>query len=97
MYCVMEKLFNRKALMKENSEDNSKDRSFQPKLDWKGQTNKEIIKDLTDKLLFTVDDVNQKDFETILKYDFDADAKNANQAVLRLFNAIVKTPEFQLI
>ena len=60
-------------------------------------TNKEIIKQLTNRLLFSVDETTQKDFETILKYDFDSDSQNANQAVLRLFNAILKTPEFQLI
>jgi hypothetical protein len=39
----------------------------------------------------------QKDFETVLKYDFDANAPNSDQAVLRLFNTIIKEPEFQLI
>ena len=29
--------------------------------------------------------------------DFDENAKNANQAVLRLFNNMIKLPEFQLI
>lgn len=67
------------------------------KLDWKGKSNSEIIKNLTDRLLFDVDDNTQKDFETILKYDFNPEEANANQAVIRLFNAITKTPEFQLI
>jgi hypothetical protein len=38
-----------------------------------------------------------KDFENLLKYDFDANSPNSDQAVLRLFNAIIKEPEFQLI
>lgn len=66
-------------------------------LNWNKGTNKDIIKQLTDRLLFTVDESNQKDFETVLKYDFDPESPNAQQAVMRLFNAIAKTPEFQLI
>ena len=66
-------------------------------LSWKTGTNKQIIRELSDRLLFQVDNESQKDFETILKYDFDSQAQNANQAVLRLFNAMVKEPEFQLI
>ncbi|MEZ7503802.1 DUF1800 domain-containing protein [Flavobacterium sp. Arc2] len=66
-------------------------------LNWQKGTNKIIIKELTDRLLFGVSPESQKDFETVLKYDFDPNAPNANQAVLRLFNAIIKEPEFQLI
>jgi hypothetical protein len=44
-----------------------------------------------------VEDNTQKDFESILKYDFDENAKNADQAVLRLFITMIKLPEFQLI
>ena len=66
-------------------------------LNWQKGTNKVIIKDLTDRLLFGVSPEAQKDFETVLKYDFDPNAPNADQAVLRLFNTIIKEPEFQLI
>ncbi|SFZ93563.1 Protein of unknown function [Flaviramulus basaltis] len=59
--------------------------------------NKEIIKSLTDNLVFEVNDDMQADLETILKYDFDASSPNANTVVLRLFNYIIKTPEFQVI
>lgn len=83
--------------IRRNQELSDEIESFTPNLTWKGTTNKEIIKNLTDRLLFTVDESNQKDFETILKYDFDPESQGANQAVLRLFNAIVKTPEYQLI
>ncbi len=68
------------------------------RLDWnKKGNNKAIIAELADRLLFQVDDTTQKDFEAILKYDFDPNAKSANQAVLRLFNAMTKMPEYQLI
>lgn len=60
-------------------------------------TNKTIIKELTDRLLFSVDESAQKDMETILKYDFNPKSKNANAAVLRVFNYITKLPEFQII
>lgn len=63
----------------------------------KNGTNKKIISDLENKLLFQVDDSMQKDMETILKYDFDAKGENAKNAVIRLFNYITKTPEYQLI
>lgn len=59
--------------------------------------NKKIISDLCNRLLFQVDENKQKDMENLLKYDFDAKDKNANYAVLRLFNYITKTPEYQLI
>ncbi len=71
---------------------------IKPNLNWvrKG-TNKTIIAELKDRLLFTIDEASQKDFENILKYDFDPEAENADQGVLRLFNAMVKLPEYQLI
>ena len=59
--------------------------------------NKKIIAQLSERLLFRVDDTMQKDMEELLKYDFDAKSENANQTVLRLFNFITKTPEYQLI
>lgn len=60
-------------------------------------TNKKIIADLSNRLLFQVDENVQKDMENLLKYDFDAKSENANNAVLRLFNYITKLPEYQLI
>lgn len=87
----------RRNVLKEDMNNDEVTNNFQPQLNWKGDTNKVIIKDLTERLLFSVDENNQKDFEAILKYDFNPDSQNANHAVLRLFNAIVKTPEFQLI
>ena len=63
----------------------------------KNGTNKKIINELSNRLLFKVDESMQKDMENLLKYDFDATSKNANHAVLRVFNYITKTPEYQLI
>ncbi len=102
LYCSGRENVNQKAvanmMMDENQNGNrAAARKTTLNLNWHKGTNKEIIRELSDRLLFQVDTDAQKDFETILKYDFDAQAQNANQAVLRLFNAIVKEPEFQLI
>ncbi len=59
--------------------------------------NKNIINDLSNRLLFKTEQNLQKDMEEILKYDFNPTSENAQNAVMRLFNYIVKTPEFQLI
>ena len=59
--------------------------------------NKTIITELSNRLLFKVNDSMQKDMENLLKYDFDPKNPNANYAVVRLFNYITKLPEYQLI
>ncbi len=59
--------------------------------------NKTIITELSDRLLFKVNDAMQKDMENLLKYDFDPKEPHANFAVARLFNYITKLPEYQLI
>nr|WP_315200476.1 DUF1800 domain-containing protein [uncultured Flavobacterium sp.] len=73
-------------------------RQFAVRLDWdKEGNNKEIIAELQNRLLFKTDASNQQDFEQLLKYDFDSKTEGSENAVLRLFNFMVKTPEFQLI
>lgn len=68
------------------------------KVNWDIKGNhKSIIADLANRLLFKTDENLQKEWESILKYDFNPKAENADYAVLRLFNAMVKTPEFQII
>ncbi|MNE85628.1 hypothetical protein D3C80_1826480 [compost metagenome] len=59
--------------------------------------NKTIISELSDRLLFNVNDSAQKDMENLLKYDFDPKDPHADFAVVRLFNYITKLPEYQLI
>ncbi|MGL2986529.1 DUF1800 domain-containing protein [Flavobacterium sp. RSSA_27] len=86
----------RPKLERENTLD--KKQSLSISLEWNNKgTNIEIIKELTDRLLFSTDNTLQKDLEKILKYDFDPQSPGADNAVLRLFNAIIKSPEFQLI
>ena len=60
-------------------------------------TNKTIITELSNRLLFKVNDSMQKDMENLLKYDFDPKEAHANFAVIRLFDYITKLPEYQLI
>jgi hypothetical protein len=77
--------------MKEN-------RQLNVKLNWNDEgTNTEIIADLSNRLLFQVDANTQLDFEKILKYDFDSKTAGSAYAVMRLFNFMIKTPEYQLI
>ena len=81
------------SMMKQNS-----NRQLNVKLNWKKEgNNKEIIAELTNRLLFQNDKSNQADFEQILKYDFDSKTEGSENAVMRLFNFMIKTPEFQLI
>ncbi|MFY8008861.1 MAG: DUF1800 family protein, partial [Flavobacterium sp.] len=73
-----------------------------PKLNIKVNYNKNgnhqtIISELSNRLLFKNDENWQQEWESILKYDFNPKAENADYAVLRLFNAMIKTPEFQII
>ena len=68
------------------------------KFNWKKEgTNKTVISELSERLLFQVNSEMQKEMETILKYDFDLQSEGADNAVLRLLNYITKLPEFQLI
>lgn len=81
---------------------NEKPKSEFEKLDIKidydsNGNNKTIIAELSDRLLFNVDDTMQKDMESLLKYDFDPKETHANFAVIRLFDYITKLPEYQLI
>jgi uncharacterized protein (DUF1800 family) len=67
-------------------------------IDWdRNGDNKDIIAGLCSRLFFHIDEKMQADFESLLKHDFDPQAKGAQDAVLRLFNSMIKTPEFQLI
>jgi uncharacterized protein (DUF1800 family) len=91
---------NEPDLMMENqvAMEKPEDKTQKINLDWnKTGTNKSIITDLKDRLLFFVDEPTQKDFETILKYDFDPKLPGSDNAVLRLFNAMTKEAEFQII
>ncbi len=69
-----------------------------PALKWDKSltTNKLIISDLSERLVFNVSKDMQTDMEQVLKYDFNPSEMNAQQAVTRLAEYIMKSPEFQL-
>jgi uncharacterized protein (DUF1800 family) len=81
------------SMMKQNP-----NQQLNVKLNWHNQgNNKEIIAELANRLLFQTDKNSQADFEQLLKYDFDSKTAGSENAVMRLFNFMIKTPEFQLI
>ncbi|MDQ6471521.1 DUF1800 domain-containing protein [Flavobacterium sp. LHD-80] len=91
----------RKVLNNMNADD-EKPKAALEKIDVKidfdtNGNNKTIISELSNRLLFKVNDSMQKDMENLLKYDFDPQEAHANFAVIRLFNYITKLPEYQLI
>lgn len=87
-----------KNLEMNNNEIKNDIRKLKPNLVFNTNGNHQtIIQELSDRLLFSVEDSIQKDMETILKYDFNPKSENAQTAVLRLFAYITKLPEFQLI
>ena len=69
-----------------------------PEINWDKslKNNKDIIKSLTDRLVFNVSKDMQTDMEQILKYDFKPSETNATQAVTRLAEYVMKSPEFQV-
>lgn len=84
--------------IKEGDMPRSDYEKFEVKIDFNTNgNNKTIITELTDRLIFQVNDSMQKDMESLLKYDFDPKEEHANFAVIRLFNYITKLPEYQLI
>ncbi len=89
----------RHAAKNDDDDDETTQKALTPKLLWnkKVATNKEVIAELTNRLLGISDADLQADCEQLLKYDFDPSIQTADNAVLRLFNFIIKTPEFQLI
>ena len=89
------KIFKNAPQIEEEIPVSSEKKAIQ--INFKIGSNKQIIQELCDRLLFQTDGHLQKDMEAILKYDFDANASNAQAGVLRLFNFITKTPEFQII
>ncbi len=95
------KNFKGRKKLQENDDQMSNENSaelLKVNLAWnKLGNNKQIITELNERLLFQINENQQLDFEKILKYDFNPNNEGSNNAVLRLFNAMVKMPEFQII
>ena len=91
------RMLNRKILKGNDQETATNIKTIKVGMNFKKGSNTQIISELTERLLFQSSDELQKDMEQVLKYDFDASNENAEKAVIRLFNYISKTPEYQLI
>ena len=93
-----EKNFAGRKIQNDDQEIMEVEKTIKTNLKWnKSGNNKQIIEELKQRLLFATDQNMQADFEKILKYDFNPSAEGANYAVLRLFNAMAKLPEYQII
>lgn len=72
--------------------------SFQPKLDVKNTSNtKAILDELTSRMVFETNEEMQQELNQLLKYDFDPGAENAHKVILKVYQYLAKTPEFQII
>lgn len=92
------RILNKKGLKNEGENMQAGLQKIDIRLDWNTSgNNKQIIAQLKDRLLYTADENLHKDFENLLKYDFNPQSPGAENAVLRLFNFMTKTPEYQLI
>ncbi|QZT37180.1 DUF1800 domain-containing protein [Halosquirtibacter xylanolyticus] len=71
---------------------------FHPQLEFKKYAKAQsIIADVTNKMVFEVDENMQLELNNILLYDFDAQASNANQSVLNVYRYLARSAEFQII
>ncbi|HXA00919.1 MAG TPA: DUF1800 domain-containing protein [Cytophagaceae bacterium] len=66
-------------------------------LETRNGSSKNIIQELSDRMLFEVDSNLEEDMENVLKYDFDLSAPNANESILKLGKIIMKTPQYQIL
>jgi len=71
---------------------------FNPVLNIKNKTNaKSILGELTQKLIFEVNEEMHVELNQLLKYDFDPKQENADKNILRVYQYLAKSPEFQII
>ena len=78
--------------------ENIKNDTLKVNIKWLKNSNaKSIINDFASRLLFDTDEKLKKDLDAILKYDFDPNSDGSDFSVIRLYNSILKLPEFQLI
>lgn len=72
--------------------------SFKPSLEINNKINaKSILQELTQKMIFEVNDNMLAELDQLLKYDFDPQSENASQHILKVYQYLAKTPEFQII
>ena len=90
---------NSKAMMQEDDGLKDEDINFTPIISWntKAASNKEIISDLSEQMIFSVDKDMQYNMEQLLKYDFVPTSPGSSEAVDQLVKYIMKSPEYQLL
>jgi len=103
---AINQLFNSQAsqkqakMMNQNDDDIPDDMNdFVPHVSWsnKCKTNLDIIEELSDKLIFEVDNAMEKDMEDIVKYDFDPASPAARDTVNQLVRYMLKSPQYQIL
>lgn len=72
--------------------------SFTPKLEISNLKNAStILEELTQEMIYEADKDLQQELNQILKYDFDPTAENAEKSILKVYQFLAKSPEFQII
>jgi len=90
---------NNPAMMVEEDGIKEEDTTFIPTVEWdkNSASNKEVISDLSGKMLFNVDSDMENNMERLLKYDFEPNVPGSDEAVTQLVKYIMKSPEYQLL
>lgn len=74
------------------------DITFKPVLNINNKVNaKSILDELTQRMIFDVNGEMQLELNQLLKYDFDPKQENADKNILRVYQYLAKSPEFQII
>ena len=72
--------------------------SFQPQLKISNaSTAKTILEELTERMIFETNEDLKMALNQLLKYDFDPEASNAQKSILKVYQYLAKSPEFQII
>lgn len=72
--------------------------SFSPIFNISDKKNaKSILNELIQRMIFETNEDIQNELNQLLKYDFDPNAENADKAILKVYQYLAKTPEFQII
>ena len=56
-----------------------------------------ILNELTQKMLFEANEDLKQELNQLMKYDFDPKAENAEKSMLKVYQFLAKSPEFQII
>ena len=72
--------------------------SYNPKLKILNKKNAQtILNELTQKMLFEANEDLKQELNQLLKYDFDPKSENAEKSMLKVYQFLAKSPEFQII